>query len=129
VDDGIHIVQECKCENLVCYIVCQLLTLVLEFAVHPLVLALNVSEVVGVSATSPAQRPKTVVQAGSFVVESSHLLTGSELDELWRRQLFAVVSDHHGSHVFSQSGVECQYAVNVVSRLCVFDFDGEGQYD
>jgi len=70
VDDGIYVVQESKCEDLVGYIVCQLLALVLDFVVHSFVLTPDVRELVGVSAITPAQRRKAVVQARSFPVES-----------------------------------------------------------
>ena len=59
---------------------------------------------------------------------SRHPVTVSELDEMWRRQLFAVVSDHHGSHIFPHPSVEGQHAINVVVRLCLIDFDRKGQF-
>jgi len=128
VNNGVHVVKERECEDLVGYVVCQLLALVANLVVHPLVFVLNMAEFVGVSATVTAQRGEAVVQSGAFAVESSHFLTVGELDKLWRGQLFAVVSDHHGSHAFSHPCIECQHAVDAVSCLCVFDFHGEGEF-
>jgi len=62
VNNGVHVVGECQCEDLVGYVVCQLLALVANLVVHPLVFALNMAEFVGVSATVTAQRGEAVVQ-------------------------------------------------------------------
>ncbi|WP_228434643.1 hypothetical protein [Natrarchaeobaculum aegyptiacum] len=105
-----------------------MIALVLDLAVHSLVLTVDVGELVSMRATATARRGKAVVQAGTFAVQSSHLLAVCELDELWRGSLLTLVSDHHGSHVFSHPGVKRQYAVCAVSRLRVFDFGGEGQF-
>ncbi|ERH08955.1 MAG: hypothetical protein J07HX64_00707 [halophilic archaeon J07HX64] len=105
-----------------------MLALVFDFRVYPFVFAVDVTELVSMRATVTAQLGKAGVQTSSFTVESSHLLTVGEPDELWRGQLFAVVSDDHSSHIFPHPSVECQHAVGVVACPSLFDFDGERQF-
>ena len=127
-DNRVHVVGEHKCENLVGYIVRQLFALVPNLAIYSFVFALDVRELVSMRATITAQRGKAIVQSSSFTVEPSHHVTVNELDEMWRRQLFAVVSDHHSSHIFPHPSVEGQHAINVVVCLYLIDFDRKGQF-